>query len=467
MMRGRIAERRTERLAEELLVAQGWDTRRPPGGELLTQQEYRDYPELKQALAKSSKSGPGAGVPEFILMSRTTADPLAVFEAKPAATQIETAVSDACRYADALFSAGYSPLAVGIAGTTDERFELRILKRVDGIWTRLTYEGVPIAWIPNREQVERIRRAPGGLVELRPAVPPLSVLKQRAEEINGLLRESGLKDDFRPAVVGAIMLALWKSGGALRRDPRFILSDINQACVRAFEDAGKPDLARSLHVDEANAKLASRSLRICRILERLNITNITADHDYLGALYEEFFRYTGGNTIGQYFTPRHITRLLVDLCEVTKDDIVLDPACGTGGFLIGAMERMQEESNLPRSDIIAIVKKQLIGLEDEPVTASLCVANMILRGDGTTGVRRADCFDDAGFPFGGASVVLMNPPFPHRKSDVPPDAFDDRALRGLKHRGKAGVIVPSSLLVRADKVKSHDVCNNASSRLIA
>lgn len=446
----RVAERRSERLIEELLSAQAWDLRRPPQGELLTQQEYKDFPALKDALRESSKSGPGAGVPEYVLVEPHSGEPLAVFEAKAKAYEIGTAVADVEGYGDAFYRAKFRPLAVAVAGTKDDTFEVRVLKRRSAMWEPVTYEGQPITWIPNREQLERIRRSPKA-IDLRPAIPPPEVLKERAEEINGLLRESGLKDDFRPAAIGAIMLALWKSGGDLRRDRRFILADINQACEKAFWDAHKADLAKSLHVDEANEKLAVRALRICQILERLNITTLTAEHDYLGALYEEFFRYTGGNTIGQYFTPRHITKLMAELCEVGRDDVVLDPACGTGGFLIAAMERMQRESKLPREQIVKAVQNQLVGLEDEPVTAALCVANMVLRGDGSTGVKRADCFDDKGFPFDTANVVLMNPPFPHKKTDVPPDAFVNRALEGLKQRGKAAIIVPSSMLVRVDK----------------
>lgn len=431
-----------------MLFAQGWDLRRPPTGDVLTQQEYREFPDLRDALLRASKSGEGPGIPEYVLIDRKLGTPLAVFEAKSKADEIKQAIAEAVGYGEALYEAGFNALAVAVAGTADDTFAVRVLKRRPGGWGFVTYEGEPISWIPSREQIERLH---AGETELRPRVPSPEVLKAKAEEINGMLREAGLKDDFRPAAIGAIMLALWKSKGAIRRDPKYVLADINRECERAFWDAKKPDLAKSLHVDEANEKLAIRAIRIAQILERLNITTLTAEHDYLGALYEEFFRYTGGNTIGQYFTPRHITRLMADLCDVGPQDVVLDPACGTGGFLIAAMERIQRISQLPREQVVRIVQEQLVGLEAEPVTAALCVANMILRGDGSTGVRRADCFEDEGFPFGEASTVLMNPPFPHKKTDTPPERFIERSLEGLKQRGVAAVIVPSSFLVKSDK----------------
>lgn len=446
-----ISEVRTYRLIEELAAVQGWASK-GSGSRFLAQQEYRNIPALKEALANASKKGAGSGTPEYILLRTEDEQPLAVFEGKARATHISQAITDVTHYGDALHAAGFQPVAIAIAGTEDTQFEVRVLKREDSQWHPITYEGEPISWIPGPEEMDRILKTVG-VFELRPKVPPPEILKEKAGEINGLLRESGLKDDFRPAVIGAIMLALWQDGRNIRRDPAHILPDINTACGKAFWDAKKPELAGSIKVDEANQKLAIRTPRICQILDRLNITTLTAEHDYIGALYEEFFRYTGGNTIGQYFTPRHIAKFMADLCAVTKDDLVLDIACGTGGFLIAAMQQMQEVSHLSRAQVVKIVNGKLIGLETEPVTAALCVANMILRGDGKTGIRQADAFDDSAFPFKAADVVLMNPPFPHKKTDDPPEKFIIRALEGLKRKGLAAVIVPTSLLVKASKKK--------------
>ena len=448
----RVSERRAEHLLNDLLVSQGWDLRRPPHGDLLLQHEYRSYPDLAEALGSASKSGSGSGVPEAILVDRTSLIPVAVIEAKPSSKDIKRALAEATGYGDALWGGGARPLAIGLAGVSDDEFQLRVAKRVGREWREITYDGYPISWIPTRADLERTA-VPSGPIDIRPTIPPLEVLAARADEINRLLRESRIKDEFRPAVVAAIMLALWYSKGDIRRDPKYILRDINEACRDAFIKAGKADLAKSLRVDEANEKLRDKARRIARILERLNVTVLTAEHDYLGQLYEAFFRYTGGNTIGQYFTPRHIARMMADVCGVTRADVVLDPACGTGGFLVACMDRILREHHLSRSQMVEIVKKHLIGFEDEPVTAALCVANMILRGDGSTGVHRADALTSPAFPIAKATVGLMNPPFPHRNTDTPAEDFIDRALEGLRDRGKLAVIMPTSLLVKEDKGK--------------
>ncbi len=447
----RIAEVRAEDLLIELLRSQGWDTRRPPNGELSRQQEYRDYPTLAEILRGISKSGKGDGRPEAFLINRETLQPLAVIEVKPDAGSLDKAIREVTEvYGRASVDAGYSPLSIALAGADEDNFKLRVMKWTGSAWIPVTYDGDPITWIPNQADVERLI-PPSAPAELRPSVPPAEVLAARADEINRLLREFGIKDEFRPAVVAAIMLALWFSKGDVRRDPRHILRDINEACRDAFIKAGKPDLAKSLRVDEANDQLARHARRIVVILERLNVHVLTAEHDYLGQLYETFFRYTGGNTIGQYFTPRHVAEMMANMTDVSPNDIVLDCSCGTGGFLIAAMNRILTQKKLSRTQLGALVKKKLIGIDKEPVTAALCVANMILRGDGTTGVHRADCFTWPEFPTGKATVALLNPPCPHKKTDTPSEKFVERSLEGLQQNGRLAVLVPTSLLVRKDR----------------
>lgn len=448
----RVSERRTEQLLTELLVSQGWDIRRPPTGDLLRQQEYKSHPNLMEALKTASKSGTGAGLPEAILIDKQSLTPLAIIEGKADKHDISVAVQEAQHYAAACLQIGYSPLAIGIAGTSEDDFEVRVHKWTGLKWVSVTYDNNPISWIPNRADLSRISPQ-NDQSELRPTVPPPQVLADRADEINGLLREAGIMDQMRPGVIGAIMLGLWHSRGQLRKDPEHILGDINESCKKAFWNAKKPDLADSIRVDEANHTLAVKTRRIISILERLNVNVLTAEYDYLGQLYETFFRYTGGNTIGQYFTPRHIAIMMAELVEVGKDDLILDPACGTGGFLIAAMNRILCLEKISRTKMVQIVKSRLIGFDQEPQTAALCVANMILRGDGSTGVKRGDCFTSPDFPLGKADVVLMNPPFPHKKTDTPPEQFVDRALEGLRNRGRIAVIVPMQLLVKRSKAK--------------
>lgn len=444
----RSSERRAERLLDDLLTSQGWDERKPPRGNLYVQTEYRENPYLADALARSSKSGLGAGIPEAILVDPVEGTPLAVIEAKASAAAIGDSIREAEGYGTALVEAGFRPLAIGLAGTDADEFKLQVSKWDGGAWVPVTYDGYPIGWIPNCTDLQLIA-VPGGPAELRPTVPPAEVLADKANEINRLLREADIKDEYRPTHVAAVMLALWHSKGDIRRDPRHILKDVNSECRDAFIGAGKTNLANSIRVNEANEKLRQRAPRIATILERLNVTVLTAEHDYLGQLYETFFRYTGGNTIGQYFTPRHIARMMVDMCGASSKDTVLDIACGTGGFFVAYMSRLVEEEHLSRSEMVDTIQKRIVGFESEPTTAALCVANMILRGDGSTRIKQADSLTSHELPLGEGTIALINPPFPHKKTDTPVQAYIERGLEGLADGGKMAVIVPASLLSKS------------------
>ena len=444
----RKSERRSERLLDDLLESQGWDLRRPPTGDQYLQTEYRNDPALATALKSASKSGDGSGIPEALLVDDGKC--LLLVEAKASPDAIGEAEEDAKGYGDALTAAGHHPLAVALAGTEADEFQLSVFKFDGGQWNPITYDDHPINWIPGKADVLRLT-VPGSPCEIRPSPPPDFVLASKANEINRLLREADINDPLRPTHVAAIMLALWHSKGNIRRDHDYILRDINDACRDALIGAGKANLARSIRVDAANRKLRNSALAIARILERLNVTVLTAEHDYLGQLYETFFRYTGGNTIGQYFTPRHITRLMIDACEASSKDIVLDVACGTGGFFVAYMDRLVKEEHLSRTAMVDVIRDQILGFESEPNTAALCAANMILRGDGSTRIKQADSLTLKDFPVGKATIAVINPPFPHKNTDTPVEDFIERSLEGLHHGGRLAVIVPSSLLSKASR----------------
>lgn len=450
MAKASLSETRTEYSILDLLNIQGWSQMKPPKGVLVRQNEYKAYPELELIFKGKSKSGRGDGYPDFLLIDNQTMRPIVVIEAKAHENHLQQAISDATWYGDACMEAGHSVIVVGIAGQENTQLNLRALKYGKQGWVPITYNNSEISWIPTKNDVEKLLSIPS-LFDLFPQIPRPEVLAEKADLINRILREAAIKDEYRPAYVGAMMLALWQTRGRIRKDPDFVLQDINSACQMAFERGGKLDIARSLRINEANQKFARSAWRIIATLEKLNVVTAAFDHDYLGQLYETFFRYTGGNTIGQYFTPRHIARFMADLCETTPEDIVIDPACGTGGFLIACIQRAVQATNAKYEDVVKMVENNLIGYESEPLTAALCIANMILRGDGKSGIRNRDVFHAEDYPIGECDVALMNPPFPHKKTDIPSQEFVVQALSGLRNRGKLAVILPTSLIVKSSE----------------
>lgn len=444
-----LSETRTEDTILDLLKIQGWPIERHPKGTLVRQNEYKNLRAIAEMFKGKSKTGSGDAFPDFLLIDPNTAWPVMVIEAKANSADIYKAIDEAKWYAKACIDAGYNTIAVGVAGQEKTQINIEVQKFVSGDWRPIHYRDSPISWIPTYRDIQNLI-ASNELIDLFPVIPNLEVLAEKADLINRILREAAIKDEYRPAYVGAIILALWQTKGRIRKEPEFVLDDINQACEAAFAKAQKIELGKSLRIDSANKKLANTCWEILATLEKLNVVTALFDHDYLGQLYETFFRYTGGNTIGQYFTPRHITQMMADICQVTSQDIVIDPACGTGGFLISIIKRVCETENAKYEDVVALVRDNLIGYESEPLTAALCVVNMILRGDGKSGIRNEDVFRAKDFPTEQCNIALMNPPFPHAKTDVPPQRFVEKALLSLSKRGKLAVILPTSLIVKRE-----------------
>ena len=99
-------------------------------------------------------------------------------------------------------------------------------------------------------------------------------------------------------------------------------------------------------INEKNSNLGKTPLRyFTEILYNSIFTNIkysSSTEDYIGRFYGEFMSYSGGDgqSLGIILTPRHITDLFCELLDVKPTDKVLDPCCGTAGFLIAAMHQM-------------------------------------------------------------------------------------------------------------------------------
>jgi type I restriction enzyme M protein len=443
----KLSEQRAREVARELLSFRGWDLRPvSSGGQLLEESEYRHYRPLAKIFEGKSKKGPGIGKPDFLLVnSPESLMPILVIDTKPRIDEIQASIRDTKHYGDACYEAGHRVLSTAVAGAAKELYDVRVERRVNGDWKALTLHERPIDWIPSPQQTSAILADPKR-TEVEPERPPETVLTEQANRLSEILRECKIKDEYRPVYAATFMLALWF--GDVSSDPRVVLEQINSNARQALQKAKKPELSRSLRVDTENEELASRAWQVIDILKKLNIRSFMQEHDYLGQLYETFFRYTGGNTIGQYFTPRHIIRMMCDIVEIGPNDLVFDPACGTGGFLIGALNRMIQQQNLAYKEAIERVRYNLFGIESEPNTAALCVANMILRGDGTSGVIKANCFTKTNYPAKPVDCALLNPPFPHSKKDKPATAFIDRAIMSLRHKGLVASVVPYSLLVR-------------------
>ena len=305
-----------------------------------------------------------------------------------------------------------------------------------------------------------------------------------AADLHEHLRTYGtLKDQDKPIVVAGILLALdeIKSGGfsvdfltgdqtAGMRDGDKLMNAVRGRLTRS--NVG-PDIKKdkllaefailqtSFRLNEINAALGKTPLKFYTefLYERVfkNIKYQKTSEDFIGRFYGEFMSYSGGDgqTLGIILTPRHVCDLMCELVDIRPDDVVLDPACGTAGFLIAAMHRMLfgAGSDQQRKDI---KKKHLHGFELQSNMFAVAVANMILRQDGNSNLECCDFLakNPAQVQMKGATVGLMNPPYSQGTKADPEQyelSFIEHMLDSLTVGARAAVIVPQSSMTGKTK----------------
>jgi type I restriction enzyme M protein len=168
-----------------------------------------------------------------------------------------------------------------------------------------------------------------------------------------------------------------------------------------------------------------------------------AGGDVVGSVYETFLTGTLRGDLGQYLTPRQIIEFMVELAEVQVGEHVLDIACGSGGFLIGAflgvrkkIRSMKIEPSEKNRLMTELVMNDLWGIDINERLATLCRINMILHGDGYEHIYAGDSIREDVFEntegrrvdltliekgdLPKFDVILMNPPFnlPYEDGEV-------------------------------------------------
>lgn len=307
-----------------------------------------------------------------------------------------------------------------------------------------------------------------------------------AEELHEYLRNYGsLKDQDKPLVVAGILLALDEiefGGFSLKsltgdqlpgnRDGDKLMNAIRTRLTRSNvgPDAKKDKLIAefsilqtSFRLNEISPALGKTPLKYYTefLFDRVfkNIKYQKTSEDFIGRFYGEFMSYSGGDgqTLGIILTPRHICDLMCDLLNVHPDDVVLDPTCGTAGFLISAMHRMLTQAG-SEAQKKSIKKKQLHGFEIQSNMFAVAATNMILRKDGNSNLECSDFLrkNPAQIQLKGATVGLMNPPYSQGSKENQEQyelSFIEHLLDSLAAGGRAAVIVPQSSMTGKSKIE--------------
>ena len=283
-------------------------------------------------------------------------------------------------------------------------------------------------------------------------------------------REYELMDsDYKSVIPSRLRWRKWAA------DPEGITGDelldfVNNDLFRALKVLAvgpKTDprglVVREVFEDAYNYMKSGTLMR--QVINKLNEIdfNSSKDRHLFGDIYEQILKdlQSAGNA-GEYYTPRAVTQFIVDMVDPQLGETLLDPACGTGGFLTCAIERLRKKQVKSAADEETL-QKSINGVEKKPMPHLLCVTNMLLHDIRVPSRIRHDNtlarpLRDWG-PAERVDVVVTNPPFGGMEEDgvesnfpatvrtrETADLFLVLIMHLLKPGGRCGMVLPDGSL---------------------
>lgn len=210
----------------------------------------------------------------------------------------------------------------------------------------------------------------------------------------------------------------------------------------------------------------AKVLAVCvDVLSEIDMSN----KDIMGDVYEYCLgKMSSAGDLGQFRTPRHIVDMMVHLMKPTVDDIILDPAMGSAGFLLGSAKYLQEnyKKELMNKDVNKHYNtKMFSGFDTDPSMLRIGAMNMLLHDVQEPNIKRQDSLSDDNTIRNYYSLILANPPFTGSvfEEDISKDIlnlcktkktellFLALFIKSLKIGGRCACIVPDGVLFGSSK----------------
>lgn len=269
-------------------------------------------------------------------------------------------------------------------------------------------------------EAANILRGPVDAADFKSYVFPLLFFKRLSdvhdEEYRIAMKESGgdeeyaqFPQNYRFQVPG---VCHWN-------DVRIVTTNVGQALQKAMRGIEKanPETLYGIFGDAQwsnKDRLPDSLLRdLVEHFSRINLGNQVAQADVLGQSYEYLikkFADTTNKKAGEFYTPRSVVRLMVNILDPREGESIYDPACGTGGMLLEAIHHVQEHHGDDRT-----LWGKLFGQEKNLTTSAIARMNLFLHGAADFQIVRGDTLRQPAFFFGDSlstfDCVIANPPF--------------------------------------------------------
>lgn len=239
-------------------------------------------------------------------------------------------------------------------------------------------------------------------------------------------------------------------------------------------------VVREVFAESSNFMKDGTQLRkVINIINGINF-NSSEDRHAFGDIYETLLSslQSAGNA-GEFYTPRAVTKFIIDRINPKLGEKVFDPAAGTGGFLTGAIDHVRKEAKTAEDE--KLLQQSVYGVEWKQLPYSLLVTNMIFHGiEEPDNIRHDDTLSRPYISYGPndyVDVIAANPPFGGVVKDGTeknfPSSFRTKEtadlflilfIRLLKQGGRAGIVLPDGFLFgegAKTRIKEHllEECN--------
>lgn len=272
----------------------------------------------------------------------------------------------------------------------------------------------------------------------------------------------------------------WKNLKEMDVEERFgIFNNTVDGIFPFIRSLGKEKSLFSTHMRGATFGI-SKSNVLDQVMAKLEGIDMSKQ-DVKGDIYEYLLsKLEGGGTAGQFRTPRHIIKLMVELMQPTIEDVVCDPSCGSAGFLVAAKEYIDKHNDVTVLDKYKnhINQSMFNGMEFDATMLRIASMNLYLHGVEEPNILDVDAVSKDNTVSDAYTLVLANPPF---KGTIDKDSiaaglknvtnttktellFLALMLRQLKKGGRCAVIVPDGVLFGAGKahksIREEIIANN-------
>jgi len=447
----------------------GWVAKNPlrhKDGQLYTQGECLEDSRICEMLKQTK--------PENIVKLSETE--YYVIEAKANRNQIEQALEEAQDdYAKVINKSRHikAKIVSGIAGNESDGYIIKSRFLVGSKFKPVISNGKELTSLVSPKIAKYLLDNNTNVIEELPIDEKFFL--ETAEKINVILHNGAIPATDRGRVMSALILCLVDDTPPnLNASPTVLITDINTRVNAVLQREGKPEFYNYIKIAlpttlENHVKFKGALVKTIQELNNLNIRSaMNSGTDVLGSFYEVFLQYGNwAKEIGIVLTPRHITSFAAEILDITAKDIVFDPTCGTGGFLVSAFDYVKQNSNA--AEINNFKLNNIFGIEQEASVVALAIVNMIFRGDGKNNIKEANCFhhnltltrkdgvntakyissEEENIP--PVTKVLMNPPFA-LKTDVE-YKFVNHAIKQMQKNGLLFAVLPTAQLLARGKYK--------------